>query len=123
MPGETSYALDDVGALAVQLIGIAGMRLLLAVLQAGTGVGFQHAVLGAVVAIAEAAVADNALSGFLALLEVAARLAGRHDGIKGGENGAESRGVTGVGTADKRLRMRRANWRWLGEVAGCQPWV
>lgn len=56
------------------------MGLLLAVLQTEAGVGFQHAMLGAVVAVAEAAVADNALSLFLALLEGASRLARRHDG-------------------------------------------
>lgn len=54
------------------------MRLLLAVLQATAGVGFQHAVLGAEVAVAEAAVADDPLGGFLALLEAATGLARCH---------------------------------------------
>lgn len=35
-----SYTLDDLGTLAVQLIGVAGVRLLLAVLQTGTSMGF-----------------------------------------------------------------------------------
>lgn len=75
-----SYTLDDLGTLAVQLIGVAGVRLLLAVLQAGTSMSFQHAVFGAEVTIAEAAVADDALGGLLALLEGASRLARRHYG-------------------------------------------
>lgn len=75
-----SYALDDNGPLAVQLVGIASVRLLLAVLQAGAGVGLEHSVLGAEVAGAEATVADDALGGFLALLEVATGLARRHVG-------------------------------------------
>jgi hypothetical protein len=54
------------------------MALLLAVLQPAAGVCFQHAMFRAKVASAEAAVADDALGGFLALLEVATGLAGRH---------------------------------------------
>lgn len=83
------YALDDNSALAVQLIGIAGVGLLLAVLQPGAGVGFEHAVLRAEVAGAEAAITDDTLSGFLALLEVATWLAGRHCDcwLKGGSKG------------------------------------
>jgi len=54
------------------------MALLLAVLEARARVGFEHAVLGAEVTMAEAAVADDALCSFLALLETAAWLAGRH---------------------------------------------
>lgn len=73
-----SYTLDNLCALAVQLIGIAGVGLLLAVFQTGAGVGFEHAMLGAEVAVAEAAVSDNALSLFLALLEGASGLARRH---------------------------------------------
>ncbi|BCR97115.1 uncharacterized protein AKAW2_30434S [Aspergillus luchuensis] len=79
-----SYALNDVSPLTVELIGIAGVGLLLAVLETSAGVSLQHAMLRAVVTTAEAAVSDDALSGFLALLEVAARLAGRHD-ESGGE--------------------------------------
>lgn len=75
-----SYALDDNGAFAVQLIGVAGVGFFLAVFQSGAGVGFQHAVLGAEVAGAEAAVTDDTLGGFLALLKVATGLAGRHCG-------------------------------------------
>lgn len=55
------------------------MGFLLAVLQAGAGVSLEHAMLGAEVAVAKAAVADNALGGFLALLEVATGLTGSHD--------------------------------------------
>lgn len=73
-----SYTLDDLGALVVKLIGVAGVRLLLAILQAGTRVGLKHAVFRAEMPVAEAAVADDALSGFLALLEIAARLADGH---------------------------------------------
>lgn len=73
-----SYTLDNLCTLAVQLIGIAGVGLLLAVFQTGAGVSFEHAMLGAKVAAAEAAVSDNALSLFLALLEGASGLARRH---------------------------------------------
>jgi hypothetical protein len=75
-----------VSPLTVELIGIAGVGLLLAVLETSAGMSLQHAMLRAVVTTAEAAVSDDALSGFLALLEVAARLAGRHD-ESGGESG------------------------------------
>lgn len=87
-----SYTLDDLGTLAVQLIGVAGVRLLLAVLQTGTSMSFQHAVFGAEVTIAEATVADDALSGLLALLEGASRLARRHY-----ECGGETLGEGGRG--------------------------
>lgn len=66
------------GTLAIQLIGVAGVGLLLAVLQASAGVGFQHPVFRAVMPIAEAAVSDNSLSCFLAFLEVATGLARSH---------------------------------------------
>jgi hypothetical protein len=72
------YALDDLGTLAVELVGISGVRLLLAVLQPRTGVSLQHSVFRAVVSIAKTAVTDDPLCGFLALLEIAARLARRH---------------------------------------------
>lgn len=81
---RSSYALNDVSPLTVELIGIAGVGLLLAVLETRAGMSLQHAMLRAVVTTAEAAVSDDALSGFLALLEVATRLAGRHD-ESGGE--------------------------------------
>lgn len=77
-PSKPSYTLDYHRPLAIQLIGIAGMRLLLAVLQTRTGMGLEHAMLGAEVAVAKAAVTDNPLRGFLALLEVATGLARRH---------------------------------------------
>ena len=78
--GPPSYTLDNLCTLAVQLVGVAGMGLLLAVLETSAGMGFEHAMLGAEVAAAETAVSDNALCGLLALLETASRLAGRHDG-------------------------------------------
>lgn len=78
--GHPSYTLDDLCTLAVQLVGIASMGLLLAVLKTRAGMGFEHAMLGAEVAVAETAVSDNALGRFLALLETASRLAGRHNG-------------------------------------------
>lgn len=83
-PGCTvkSYALDDLGALVVQLVGVAGVRFLLAVLEAGARVGLQHAVFGAVVALAEAAVADDALGELLAVLGAATWLARRHDAVR-----------------------------------------
>lgn len=54
------------------------MALLLAVLQALTLVVLEHAVLTAVVATAEAAVADNGLRAVLAVLEGAANLLWGH---------------------------------------------
>ena len=59
------------------------MRLLLAVFQAAARVGFQHAVLGAEVAGAKAAIANDPLGGFLALLEIATGLARGHDVCRG----------------------------------------
>lgn len=54
------------------------MGFLLAILEASARVGFQHTVLGAEVAVAEATVTDDTLSGFLALLEIATWLTGSH---------------------------------------------
>lgn len=54
------------------------MRLLLAVFQTRAGVGLEHAVLRAEVAVAKAAVTDDPLGSFLALLEVATGLSRRH---------------------------------------------
>lgn len=62
-------ALNDHGSLAVQLVGVALMTLLLAVLQSTTLVIFQHAMLPAELALAEGAVADNALGLIFAVLE------------------------------------------------------
>ena len=78
-----SNTLDDGRSLAVEFICVSGMRLLLAIFQAAAGVRFEHAVLVAEVAIAECAVADDALSCILALLEVATGFAGRHDDVFG----------------------------------------
>lgn len=55
------------------------MGFLLAILETSARMGFQHTVLGAEVAVAEATVADDTLSGFLALLEIATWLTGSHD--------------------------------------------
>jgi hypothetical protein len=74
------------------------MGFLLAVFQTGTGVGLKHAMLGAKMAVAEAAVADDALGGFLALLEVAAGLTGSHDARVASRNGG------GVEEASERGR-------------------
>lgn len=78
LEGYALHPLDDGRPLAVELVCVAGVRLLLAVLQPAARVRLEHAVLLAEVAIAEAAVADDALGGVFALLEVAARLADGH---------------------------------------------
>lgn len=78
--GHPSYALDHLCTLAVQLVGVAGVRLLLAVLETGTAMGFEHAMLRAEVSAAETAIPNDALSWFLALLGTASRLAGGHGG-------------------------------------------
>lgn len=77
--GHPSYTLDHLCTFAVQLVGIAGMRLLLAVLETSTAMGFEHAMFRAEVSIAETAISHNALGWFLALLGTASRLAGGHD--------------------------------------------
>jgi hypothetical protein len=73
-----SDALDGHGPLAIQFCRIALVALLLAVLEALAPVVLEQAVLAAEMAGAEAAVADDALGGVLALLEGAADLLGRH---------------------------------------------
>lgn len=75
--------LDGNGALAIELIGIARMALLLAVLQTLALVVLEHAVLAAVVTGTEATVADNGLGAILAVLEGAADLLGRHATAQG----------------------------------------
>ncbi|KAI9035374.1 uncharacterized protein KD926_003674 [Aspergillus affinis] len=82
-----SYTLNDLGAFIVELVGVPGVGFLLAVFQAGAGVGLEHTMLGAKMAEAEAAVADDALGGFLAFLEVAAGLTGSHDAKVASQNG------------------------------------
>jgi hypothetical protein len=69
--------------LAVQLIRVPLMTLLFTVLQALALVVFEHAVLTAVVAIAEAAVADDGLCAVLAVLEGAADLLWGHAAAEG----------------------------------------
>lgn len=59
---------------------------------------FQHPVFGAEVAVAETAVADDALGSFLALLEIATRLARSHAGWLWREEAEEGR---------VRIRRRR----------------
>lgn len=71
-------ALDSHGAFAVELVGVPLVALLLAVLKALALVVLQEAVLATEMPVAEAAVADNALCGVLALLVAAADLLGRH---------------------------------------------
>lgn len=95
------------------------MALLLAVLQAFALVVLEHAVLAAVVAAAEAAVADNGLCAILAVLEGAADLLGRHAAAQGqgqvqscvwpdgviGEGGFRRREVL-AGVDDAQIRRR-----------------
>jgi hypothetical protein len=69
-----SNALDSNCPLALQLLLIALLVLLLAVLQARAVMWLEHAVLAAEVTSAEAAVADDALGGVAAVLETAADL-------------------------------------------------
>ena len=76
--GETLDAADGKGALAIQLVGVALMALLLAVLEPLALVVLEQAVLAAVVARAEAAVADDALRRVFAQFETAADLLGGH---------------------------------------------
>jgi len=71
-----SDALDGDCPLALELLLVALLILLLAVLEACAVMRFQHAVLAAEVAGAEAAVADDALCGIAAFLEAAANLFG-----------------------------------------------
>lgn len=74
--------LDGHGSLAVELAGVALVALLLTVLKTLALVVFQQAMLAAKVAIAEAAVADDALRRILALFEIAADLLGWHSTAK-----------------------------------------
>ena len=69
-----SDALDCDRPLALELLPVALLVLLLAVLKACAVMRFQHAVLATEVARAEAAVADDALRGIAAVLEAAADL-------------------------------------------------
>lgn len=93
-------ALDGDGTLAVELVGIAAVALLLAVLEALALVVLEHAVLTAVMARAEAAVADNGLGAVLAVLEGTADLLWRHAATQG-QGEVQSRvwadGVVGQG--------------------------
>lgn len=75
--------------------------------------GFQHAVLGTEVAGTEAAITDDALSGFLALLEVASRLAGRHCVEEG--SGRISAQVRRWGVGEEMGGNRYQNWSNVGE--------
>jgi hypothetical protein len=67
------------GPFGFELRSVALVRLLLAVFQARALVVFEQTVLAAKVAVAEAAVSDDALGGFPALLGVAANSLGSHD--------------------------------------------
>ena len=69
-----SDALDCDRPLALELLPVALLILLLAVLKARAVMRFQHAVLATEVARAESAVADDALRGIAAVLEAAADL-------------------------------------------------
>lgn len=67
-------ALDSDGPLALQPSLVALLLLLLAVLETGACVRLEHAVLATEVTAAESAVSDDALSGVLAVFELAAHL-------------------------------------------------
>ena len=69
-------ATDDLGALSLELGGVLLVCLLLAVFQTLALVILEQAVLAAEVLVAEGAVADDALSGILAAVKVAAELPG-----------------------------------------------
>ena len=71
-----SDALDSNSPLALKLLLVALLVLLLAILEACAVMRFEHAVLAAEVAGAEAAVADDALRSVTAVLEAAADLFG-----------------------------------------------
>jgi hypothetical protein len=68
------------------------MGFLLAVLETGAGMGFEHSMFRAEVAVAKAAVAYDALGGFLAFLEVATGLAWSHVGRWWRDKGKERSG-------------------------------
>ena len=72
----SSDSLDGHCPLALQLLLVALLVLLLAVLQSWAAMRLQHAVLAAEVAGAEAAIADDALRCVAAVLEAAADLLG-----------------------------------------------
>jgi len=98
-----SYASDDLRSLCLELCGVALVRLLLAVFQAAALVILEQAVAAAEMALAEAAVPDDALGGLLALLGGAADLLGRHDVGRVGAGHAGSRRRAGRG-CESRLR-------------------
>lgn len=82
--------------LTIQLIRIPFMTLLLTILQSTTPMILQHAMFPAKVSLAEGAVPDDALRGFLAVFECAA---GFHIFVGGGCAAAEGEGdgYCGVG--------------------------
>lgn len=100
----TLDTLDGHGSLRLELLLVPVLLLLLAVLKAGAVVRLEHAVLPAEMALAETAVADNALGGVLALLEIAADLLGctATEG-QGKVQGA----LAGDVTVEQRLRGRK----------------
>jgi hypothetical protein len=89
MPGihhadsSISNTLNSNRTLGIQLIRIPLMALLLAILETLALVVFKHAMFAAVVALAEAAVADNGLGAVLAVLEGAADFLGGHAAAQG----------------------------------------
>lgn len=101
-PSRPSYSntLDRHGPLAIQLGRIPLVALLLAVLEPLALVVLEQAVLPAEVARAEAAVADDALGGVLALLEGAPDLLGGHAAAQGEchvQDGVGRQGEAGEG--------------------------
>jgi len=75
-----SYALDDLGALPVELHGVLLKRFFLAVVQIPALVVLEQAVVVAVVALAKGTVARDASGGGLAVGEGALYSSGRHGG-------------------------------------------
>lgn len=75
--------LHNHGSFAVQLIRVSFVAFLFTVLQPAAFVVFQHAMLAAVVAVAETAVADDALRRLFAILVRATDFSRRHAAAEG----------------------------------------
>lgn len=114
--------LDSHGALAVELNRIPLVGLFLAVLEALALVVLEQTVLAAEMAVAEAAVTDDALRRVLALLVAAADLlrghaaAHRQRHVQRGVGGDGIVGERCAGGAQVLARVHEAQVRWLGQV-------
>lgn len=101
----------------MQPLSIPLMAFLLAVLEAVALVVLQHAVLAAVVAAAEAAVADNGLGAILAVLERAADLLGGHSTAQGQghvQGGIGADAVFGEGGGGRREVLAGVDYAEVG---------